>query len=144
MTETRRTSKTSEPIDTGGATGAAILRVVSASTWVDDLKAAIRDYSQTRRTGPPVVRVTLTNNESRYILSASTGPRDELISLDLYPENAGDLLDVERPVGGGEVERDRVTREVLVVHPIAIRKFELLDEHPGERGFGFAVEAEPD
>jgi hypothetical protein len=115
---------------------------VSATTWVEDLKAAISGYSRTRRTGPPVVRVTLTNNESRYVLSASSGPSDELISLDLYPENAGDLLEVDRPIEGGQVERDRVTREVLIVHPNAIRKFELLDEHPGEQGFGFAVEAE--
>jgi len=117
---------------------------MSATTWVDDLKAAIRAYSQSRRAGPPVVRVTLSNNESRYVLRASEGPRDELISLDLYPENAGDLIEVERPVGEGQVERERVTREVLLVHPIAIRKFELLDEHPGERDFGFFVEAEAD
>jgi hypothetical protein len=89
------------------------------------------------------VRVTLTNGESRYALSASAGENDELVSLDVYPENgAGDLLDVERVGEGGAVERERITREVLVVHPLAIQKVELLDEHPGHPGFGFGAEAE--
>jgi hypothetical protein len=118
---------------------------VSATTWVEDLKAAIQSYSQTRRSGPPVVRVTLTNGEARYVLSALAGPNAELILLDVYPaDNEGDLLDVERPTGGGQLERDRVTREVLIVHPIAIRKFELLHEHPGNRPFGFEADAEVD
>jgi len=104
---------------------------------VEDLTAAIRNYSQTRRTGPPVVRITLTSGEFRYVLNAAAGPSDELISLDLYPEDGGDLLEVERRVAGGEVERGRVTRDVLVVDPLAIQKVELLHEHPGGARFGF-------
>jgi hypothetical protein len=91
------------------------------------------------------VRVTLTNGESRYVLSASAGENDELVSLDVYPENgADDPLDVERVGEHGEVERERMTREVLVVHPMAIQKVELLYEHPGQRPFGFEADAEAD
>jgi len=78
--------------------------------------------------------VTLVAGESRYVMSASPGDAEMLIALDVYPERVSDLLDVERIDDVGQLERFRETRDVLVVHPTAIMKVELLDEHPGERG----------
>jgi hypothetical protein len=118
---------------------------VSATAWVNDVIGAIRTYSRRRRTAPPVVQVTLLNGESRYVLSMSAGENDELVSLDVYPENgADDLLDVEGSAEHGDVEGERMTREVLVVHPRAVQKVELLHEHPGQQPFGFVAEPEAD
>jgi len=111
---------------------------VSATTWVEDLRTAVRDYSRSRRRGP-VVRVTLTSGVSRYVLSVSAGPNGELISLNLYPDaDPGDLVEVERIEEGQRVV-DRVTPELLVVPPHAIHKFELIYEHPGQPGIGFRI-----
>jgi hypothetical protein len=102
---------------------------------VNDLQAAIRDYSRTRRK-TPVVRVTLVTGESHYVMRVSaTGGGDLLISLDLYPENVDDLLGVDR-VDGPEVER--VTPQVLVLPINAIAKVDILYEHLG-RPFGFTT-----
>jgi hypothetical protein len=109
---------------------------VSTEAWISDLKEAIRAYTEARHL-TPVVKVTLANGESRYVMRATSGEAGMLVVLDVYPERAGDLLEVER-VEEGQLERVRETREVLVVHPAAIVKVELLHEHPGEPGaFGF-------
>lgn len=71
-------------------------------------------------------------------MRATPGHADMLAALDVYPQRAKDLLEVERVDDHGVTEKARETRQVLVVSPARIAKVELLDEYPGERGaFGF-------
>lgn len=113
---------------------------MSAEAWVKDLIAAIRAYEKSRHSAPPVVRVTLRPSESHYVMNARAGEADELVTLDVYAEDVADLLQVEQPAAGGQTERKLLTRKVLVVHPSAILKFELLDEFPGAKPFGFGTD----
>jgi hypothetical protein len=110
---------------------------VSAKAFTDDLQRAIREYTHARDI-TPVVKVTLADGASHYVMRATPSFGDMLVSLDVYPERARDLLDIERVNDKGVKETVRETRRVVVVPPARIMKFELLDEYPGGRGaFGF-------
>ena len=111
-------------------------RRVSATAWLEDLRAAISEYARTRLT-TPVVRITLVTGESHFVMRASAGAGDELISLDLYPAGAADLLTIERTDDLGRPEVDTVTPEVMLVPGSSIAKVDILYEHPGEGRFGF-------
>jgi hypothetical protein len=67
-----------------------------------------------------------------------------LVSLDLYPEDVAELVEVEQINERGARETDRLTRQVLVLDPRSrIAQVELLYEHPDESPFGFQLPAEP-
>ena len=110
---------------------------MSAKAFTDDLQKAIRDYSRARDI-TPVVKVTLADGASHFVMRATPGHGDMLVALDVYPERAKDLLDIERVDDKGVTEKARETRQVVVVSAARIVKVALLDEYPGERGaFGF-------
>ena len=110
---------------------------MSAKTFTGDLQKAIRDYTRARDI-TPVVKITLADGASHYVMRATPGLGDMLVALDVYPERERDLLDIERLDDQGAKEKVRETRRVLLVSPARIVKVELLDEYPGERGaFGF-------
>ena len=108
---------------------------MSASRWVSDINEAVRVYAGRRRLARPVVKVTLANGDFRYARGAAAGETDFLVSLDVYGD-PGDHIEVERAGPDGS-ETIHETREVLVVHPSAIAKVELLPEYPGPGDFGF-------
>jgi hypothetical protein len=110
---------------------------VSAKAFTEDLQRAIREYTHARDI-TPVVKVTLADGASHYVRRATPSFGDMLVSLDVYPERAREMLDIERANNKGEVEKVQETRRVVVVSPARIMKIELLDEYAGERGaFGF-------
>jgi hypothetical protein len=85
---------------------------VSASPWVNDLQAAIRDYSRTRRK-TPVVRVTLVTGESHYVvvrpLSAGRTPSTATPGQDVKGQERDDddrrRNSDDRDGGGSEEHR---------------------------------------
>jgi len=110
---------------------------VSAKAFTADLQKAIREYSRARDI-TPVVKVTLADAASHYVMRATPGASDMLVALDVYPEQARDLLEIDRLDDQGVREKARETRRVVVISPARIVKVELLDEYAGERGaFGF-------
>jgi hypothetical protein len=112
-------------------------QLVSAKAFTADLQKAIREYTRARDI-TPVVKVTLADGGSHYVMRATPGASDVLVALDVYPERARDLLDIERLDDQGVPEKVRETRQVLVISPARISKIELLDVYPGGRGaFGF-------
>lgn len=110
---------------------------MSAKAFAADLQKAIREYTRARDI-TPVVKVTLADGASHYVMRATPGASDMLVALDVYPEQARDLLEIDRLDDHGAPEKVRETRRVLVISPARIVTVELLDEYPGGRGaFGF-------
>jgi len=110
---------------------------VSAKAFTADLEKAIREYTRARDI-TPVVKVTLADGATHYVKRATPGGSDMLLALDVYPERAKDLLEIDRLDDDGKPEKVQETRRVVVVSPARIVTVELLDEYAGERGaFGF-------
>jgi hypothetical protein len=60
---------------------------VSAKAFTADLQKAIREYTRARDV-TPVVKVTLADGASHYVMRATPGASDMLVALDVYPEQA--------------------------------------------------------
>lgn len=93
---------------------------MNAQQWVEDVQEAIRLYSQQRQT-TPVVRVTLVDGVARFVMRFYTGPGDQLVTINAYPDDVNiveNLVAVPAADGG----HDRFTRDAVLVEPDKILK----------------------
>jgi hypothetical protein len=93
-----------------------------ASEWHDALLAAVAAYEETRGE-TPAVRVTLMPSQEQLLLHrAAAGPGESLVTLEPFPESEKEMV---------EREGSFSTPRVVLVHPNAIVRVELLYEVPG-------------
>ena len=96
-----------------------------AAEWYEAFMAAVNEYGESRGE-PPAVRVTVGPDHERLLLhSAAPGPGENLVTLDPYPDEEADMIERDGSVA---------TPRVVLVHPNAISKIELLFEVPGAQG----------
>jgi hypothetical protein len=98
------------------------------------LRAAVREFTRTRRQGP-AIQITLNDGERFYLATSSI--EGSLIALHLYPEK-------RELIPASDDTAFAYSRSVVLVEPHVIAKTELLYDAPEERqalGFGVADEA---
>ena len=117
---------------------------MAAQEWVDDLREAIRTFSDERKR-TPVVRVTFADGVARYVERVAVGANDRLLTLNIYPDVENVLESMVKVERIGLPGADHFTREVIVTEAERIVQVELLYDRPqGRQNLGFVVPpAEP-
>jgi hypothetical protein len=105
------------------------MSAAAAAAWYDALLAAVAAYEEVRGESP-AVRVTVMPDQEQLLLHrAAAGPGDNLVTLEPFPEAVDEMVDREGVFS---------TPRVVLVHPNAIVKVELLYEAPdAEAPMGF-------
>jgi hypothetical protein len=87
------------------------VHVSRASDWVAGMRRSIREFTESRQSPEPLVRVTLDDGEQFFLQAMTPGPGDDFATFSVYEPS------------------DETTR-LVVLHLDAIRKIEMLRQAP--------------
>jgi hypothetical protein len=107
-----------------------------AQEWLDVLQEAIRLFREDRRFASGlVVKLTLADGDSFYVMKAEAGPGEHFVTLSPYPPRrsiAEEMVNVEE-------ELLPETPTICVVRPEFIEKIEVLVDAPTSHEVGFRL-----